>query len=263
MPRADLTIPGESAAITGAGTGIGRRIAAHLADAGVDVALNDVDDDALVVAEAELADSPGAVETVGGDASDPDVTARLVETAVDAFGGLDILVNNVGIAGPTKPAHDISQEEFMGTLEVNLGAMFGATRAAIPHLTDGGGRIVSLSSISGKRPLRDRTPYTTSKMGVIGFTRTLAVELADQGVTVNAICPGSVAGPRLEAVIRGQAESQGRPYDEVEREFRESSPMNEFVQADDVADAVLFLCSERAERMTGQDLNVTAGKVMY
>lgn len=263
MPRADLTIPGESAAITGAATGIGRRMAAHLTSAGVDVALNDVDEAALEDAREELSGSAGAVETVPGEASDSAITDELVETAVEAFGGLDILVNNVGIAGPTKPAHEISQEEFMGTLEVNLGAMFGATRAAIPHLTDGGGRIVSLSSISGKRPLRDRTPYTTSKMGVIGFTRTLAVELADRGVTVNAICPGSVEGPRLEAVIRGQAESQGRPYDEVEREFRESSPMNQFVQADDVADAVLFLCSNRAKRMTGQDLNVTAGKVMY
>jgi NAD(P)-dependent dehydrogenase (short-subunit alcohol dehydrogenase family) len=117
--------------------------------------------------------------------------------------------------------------------------------------------------MSGKRPLRDRTPYTTSKMGVIGFTRTLALELADDGVTVNAVCPGSVAGPRLEAVIREQAASQGRPREEVEREFREISPMNVFVEADDVADAVVFLCSERAARMTGQDVNVTAGVTMY
>jgi NAD(P)-dependent dehydrogenase (short-subunit alcohol dehydrogenase family) len=100
-------------------------------------------------------------------------------------------------------------------------------------------------------------------MGVIGFTRTLAVELADDDVTVNAICPGSVAGPRLDAVIEGQAESQERSFESVEREFREVSPMNEFVEAGDVADAVLFLCSERARRMTGQDLNVTAGIVMY
>lgn len=263
MPRADLTIPGDAAAVTGAATGIGRQIVAALTDAGVDVAVNDLDADALEEAQAALADHEGRVETVPGDASDPDVTAELIEAAVDAFGGLDILVNNVGIAGPTKPAHEISYAEFTRTLEVNLGAMFSASRAAIPYLTDGGGRIVSLSSISGKRPLRNRTPYTTSKMGVIGFTRTLAVELADRGVTVNAICPGSVEGPRLEAVIEGQAESQGRPYEEVAQEFRESAPMNQFVQAGDVADAVLFLCSERAQRMTGQDLNVTAGKVMY
>ena len=263
MPRTDLTIPGESAAVTGAATGIGRRIAAALGEAGLDLALNDLDGDALAEAEAELAATGVEVVTVAGDASDPAVTESLIDAAVDAYGGLDVLVNNVGIAGPTKPAEDVTHEEFMGTLEVNLGAMFSATKAAIPHLTDGGGRVVSLSSISGKRPLRDRTPYTTSKMGVIGFTRTLAVELADRGVTVNAVCPGSVEGPRLEAVIRGQAERQGRPYEEVEREFREAAPMQQFVQPEDVADAVLFLCSERAKRMTGQDLNVTAGTVMY
>jgi NAD(P)-dependent dehydrogenase (short-subunit alcohol dehydrogenase family) len=266
MPATDLTIPGESAAVTAAGRGIGRQIARHLAAAGVDVAINDVSEDALAEAETALADCAGDVVTAAGDASDPDDVTAFVDTAVDAFGGLDVLVNNVGVAGPTKPCAEITHEEFMRTLEVNLGGHFSAARAAIPHLTDGegaAGRIVNLASISGKRPLRDRTPYTTSKMGVIGFTRTLALELADQGVTVNAVCPGSVAGPRLDAVIEGQAASQGRSVESVEREFRQAAAMNEFVEPTDVADAVLFLCSERARRMTGQDVNVTAGKVMY
>jgi NAD(P)-dependent dehydrogenase (short-subunit alcohol dehydrogenase family) len=117
--------------------------------------------------------------------------------------------------------------------------------------------------MSGKRPLRDRTPYTTSKMGVIGFTRTLAVELAENDITVNAVCPGSVDGPRLETVIEEQAESQNREYEAVEREFREVSPMNEFITAADVADTVLYLCSQQASKMTGQDLNVTGGIVMH
>lgn len=117
--------------------------------------------------------------------------------------------------------------------------------------------------MSGKRPLRDRTPYTTAKMGVIGFTRTLATEPASDDVTVNAICVGSVDGERLDAVIEGQAKSQGRLVEEVEREFKEVSPMEQFVQVGNVANTVLFLCSEQTERMTGQDLNVTAGIVMY
>ena len=100
-------------------------------------------------------------------------------------------------------------------------------------------------------------------MGMIGFTRTLATELADDAITVNAICPGSVEGERLVSVIEGQAESQGRPYEEVEREFREVSPMNEFVQSTDVANTVLFLCLKEAGRMTGHDLNVTAVITMY
>jgi NAD(P)-dependent dehydrogenase (short-subunit alcohol dehydrogenase family) len=264
MPRADLQIPGESAVVTASGSGIGRQIAAALAESGVDVALNDVEEATLADAREELDSLPGRVIAVQGDASDPDDMARLVDEAVDAFGGLAILVNNVGIAGPTKPCEEVSFEEFMDTLEVNLGGHFNATRAAVPHLRDAEtGRIVNLSSMSGKRPLADRTPYTTAKMGVIGFVRTLAVELADDDVTVNAICPGSVEGPRLEAVIEGQAQSQGRPYEEVEREFRSVSPMNEFTQPSDIASAVLFLCSDRGAHITGQDINVTAGVCQY
>jgi NAD(P)-dependent dehydrogenase (short-subunit alcohol dehydrogenase family) len=271
MPTTDLTIVGDSAVVTGSGRGIGREIAGALVRAGVDVAVNDVDaaavDEAVEALSAVASDGDGGtgdVVGVQGDASDPDDTARLIEEAVDAFGGLDLLVNNVGIAGPTKPCEEISHEEFMRTLSVNLGGQFNATKAAIPHLReDGPGRIVNVSSMSGKRPLRDRTPYTTSKMGVIGFTRTLAVELADDDVTVNAVCPGSVEGPRLDAVIEGQAESQDRPVEDVRREFQEVSPQNTFVGPDDVADAVLLLCSDRTDHVTGQDLNVTGGIVMY
>lgn len=264
MPQTSLILPGEAAVVTGAGAGIGREIATRLTEAGVDVAINDVDESALAETAAALETNDGDLRTLAADGSDPDAARALVETAVDEFGGLQIVVNNIGIAGPTKPCEDISTDEFVETLEINLGAMFSTARAAIPHLRESeSGRIVNLSSMSGKRPLRDRTPYTTAKMGVIGFTRTLATELASDDVTVNAVCPGSVEGERLEAVIEGQARSQNRPVEEVEREFKQVSPMAQFVQAGDVADTVLFLCSEQAERMTGQDLNVTAGIVMH
>jgi len=263
MSTTDLSLAGESAVVTGAGRGIGRRIAGALTDAGVDVAINDVDGDALVEAERTLEGADGDLLTYEADASDPEETDAFVQAAADAFGGVDIVVNNVGIAGPTKPCEELTHEEFMSTLSVNLGGLFNTTSAAIPHLKRGGGRVVNISSMSGKRPLEDRTPYTTSKMGVIGFTRTLAVELADHDINVNAVCPGSVEGPRLDAVIEGQAASQDRPVVEVEAEFRSASPMDEFVTAEDVADAVLVLCSERTRRVTGQDLNVSAGIVMY
>lgn len=261
MPNASFSIPGVSAAVTAAGSGIGREIAVQLLEAGVDVAVNDVDDDALAEAETVFDGLSGEAVTVQGDASDSDAMTAFVEEAVEAFGGLDILVNNVGIAGPTKPCVELSNEEFMGTLSVNLGGVFNATTAAIPYLRMGEspGRVVSIASMSGKRPLQDRTPYTTSKMGVIGFTRTLAVELAQDDITANAVCPGSVEGPRLEAVIEAQADAQDRSYEAVEAKFQEVSPLNEFVTAGDVADAVLFLCSERAAHITGQDINVTAG----
>jgi len=264
MPRTDLLIGGTSAVVTASGSGIGRQIADHLSAAGVNVVLNDVDADALADAADALSANEGAVRTVEGDAARPEDVAELVDTAVAAFGGLDIVVNNVGVAGPTKPCEDLDLDEFLETVTVNVGGAFNATRAAIPHLRESdAGRVVNLASMSGKRPLRDRVPYTTSKMGIIGFTRTLAVELATDGVTVNAVCPGSTTGPRLDAVIEGQAASRDRSVAEVTEEFRRVSPMDEFVEATDVADAVLYLCSERASRVTGQDLNVTAGACMY
>jgi NAD(P)-dependent dehydrogenase (short-subunit alcohol dehydrogenase family) len=264
MPKAEFAIPGESAVITASGSGIGLQIAKSLAATGVDVCINDIDDSALEKATRELEDAPGRVVPVVGDASQPEDMERLVETAVDSFGGVDILVNNVGIAGPTKPTEEISSEEFLRTLEVNLGGHFNTVRAAIPHLRESdAGRVVCISSMSGKRPLKDRTPYTTSKMGVIGFVRTLAVELAADDITVNAICPGSVEGPRIERVIKNQAENQERSYEDVEQEFKAASPMEELIQSTDIADTVLYLCSEQASHVTGQDLNVTAGACMY
>ncbi|MFB6113423.1 MAG: SDR family NAD(P)-dependent oxidoreductase [Halodesulfurarchaeum sp.] len=264
MPETDLSIPGGSALITAAGSGIGREIARRLLESGVDVVINDVDEEALESASQDLEGTDGRLVTIQGDAGRPaDVTAA-VEEAVQNFGTLDILVNNVGISGPTKPLEEIAPSTFMETVETNLGGHFAAISAAGPYLRDGGpGRIVSLSSISGKQPLDGRTPYTASKMGVIGLTRTAAVEMASDNITVNAICPGSVDGPRLEQVIEGQAENQGRPVEEVKREFRERSPMNEFVTQTDVADLVLFLCSENASHITGQDLNVSAGVCMH
>lgn len=264
MPRTDLEIPGERAAVSAAGTGIGLEIARHLSEAGVDVAINDIDADALEAAKRELSSTAGEIITIQGDASDPDAMTAFVDEAAEAFGGLDILVNNVGIEGPTQPCEEVSYEAFMDTLRINLGGQFSATKAAIPYLKESdSGRVVNLSSISGKRPLEHRTPYTTAKMGVIGFTRTLAVELASHDVTVNAICPGSVEGDRIESVIENQARSRGISYEEARQEMTDASPMNTFVSPEDIADAVSFLCSTRAAHITGQDLNVTAGIVMY
>lgn len=266
MPRADLRIDGERAVVTAGATGIGREIAGELFRAGLDVAINDIDADALAEAEEALSDdgSEGEIITVEGDMGDPDDAARVVDRAVEAFGGLDVLVNNVGITGPSKPCEEITHEEFMETLRVDLGGQFAATKRAIPYLRESeAGRIVNLASVSGKVPLENRTPYATAKMGLIGFTRTLAVELADDGITVNAVCPGSVAGDRLDRVIEGQAESRGISREEAAAELREGSPMGEFVSPGDVADTVVFCCSRRADRITGQDLNVSAGRVVW
>ena len=125
------------------------------------------------------------------------------------------------------------------------------------------GRIVNIASVTGKRPLTQRTPYAASKMGLIGFTRTLAAEVGNQDINVNAICPGSVDGPRIQQVFEQKAEATGRSYEAVRSAAEGQSPRQELVNRKDVANVVAFLCSSDADQMTGQDINVSAGKVMY
>lgn len=264
MPVADLTIEGERALVTAAGRGIGREIARQLAEAGVGVAVNDVDPDAAADVAAALDTSGGRAVAVPADVSDPPAAAAMVDEAVDHLDGLDILVNCVGVPGPRKPAEEITPEGFMETLSVDLGGVFNPTRAAIDRLVESdAGRIVSLSSKSAKVPRTNRLPYATAKMGLIGFTRALALELAPKGVNVNAVLPGTVAGERLDRVMRMRADNLGLPVEVVEQEFREGSPLGEFTRAEDVAGAVLYLCSTRADRIVGQTLNVTAGRLFH
>ncbi|MCH7614316.1 MAG: SDR family oxidoreductase [Nitrospinae bacterium] len=125
------------------------------------------------------------------------------------------------------------------------------------------GRIINISSMSGKRPLVMRTPYTSSKMAVMGFTRTLAHEVGEFGITVNSVCPGATSGERIDRVIRNLAESQGRSEAEVTADFTDPSALKSLVDPEDTAELVTFLASDRAAHMTGQDINVTAGLVWY
>ncbi len=264
MPTADLCIEGERAVVTAAGRGIGREIAGQLAEAGVSVAVNDVDADAAERTAEAIEDAGGRALPVPADVSDPDAAASLVETAAASLDGLDILVNCVGVAGPREPAERIAPGAFMDTMAVNLGGVFNPTRAAIPYLVESdAGRVVSLSSKSAKLPRTNRLPYATAKMGLIGFTRALALELGPRGVTVNAVVPGTVAGERLDRVMATRAENLDVPVSAVEDRFREGSPLGEFTRAEDVAGAVLYLCSTRADRVLGQALNVTAGRLMH
>lgn len=264
MPVADLTIEGERALVTAAGRGIGREIARQLGESGVTVAVNDVDADAAADAVAVVEAAGEGAIAVPADVSDPAAAEAMVAEAVDALDGLDILVNCVGVAGPRKPAEEINPEAFLETLSVNLGGVFYPTRAAIGSLVESdAGRVVSLSSKSAKQPRTNRLPYVTAKAGLIGFTRALALELAPRGVNVNAVVPGTVAGDRLDQVMAMRAENLGVPLETVEREFREGSPLGEFARAADVAGAVLYLCSTRADRVVGQALNVTAGRLLH
>jgi len=252
---------GRTAFVTGGSQGIGREIALTLAAEGANVAVAARGDGIHETAEA-IGDRGLAVRT---DVTDEDSVRSSIEEAVEAFGGLDVLVNNAGIAGPTAPVEDVTVAEWAETMDVNVTGMFRTTKHAVDHLRESdAGRVVNISSISGKRPLENRTPYTASKMAVIGFTRTLAFELGDDGVTANAVCPGATKGPRIRAVIEEQADELGVSYAEAKRRvFTDDAALGDLVDAEDVANMVAYLAGEKARHVTGQDINVTAGSVWY
>ena len=252
-----------TAIVTGASQGIGRQIAIAFADAGASVALA-ARSDGIYETEAAIDDASRtlAVET---DVTDESSVREAVEETVETFGGLDCVVNNAGIAGPTAPIEEIEREEWEKTLDVNVTGMFLLLKHAASNLRESErGSVINISSISGKRPLAQRTPYTTSKMGVIGLTRTAAVEFAEDDVTVNAICPGATSGPRIDDVIQRQADRMGVDFEEAKRRaFTDDAILGELVDPEDIANMAVYLASEAGRHVTAQDVNVDAGTVWY
>jgi NAD(P)-dependent dehydrogenase (short-subunit alcohol dehydrogenase family) len=256
------------AVVTGANRGIGRAIAVAFAAAGYAVLASARDPASLAdtVAEAKKAASTaetggGTVAAVAGDVQDEASMAALAAAAED-LGPVDTVVANAGVAGPTAPLHEITLEQWRDTIATDLDGVFLTFRAFVPSLiARRSGSLTAISSMTGKRPLHGRTPYAAAKMGVIGLVRTLATELGPYGVRVNAVSPGYVAGPRMDMVVRGQAEVRGVPEEQVRAEVSSGSPLGRMVTAHDVAAACVYLAS--APAITGEDLNVTAGVVMY
>lgn len=250
-----------NAFVTGASKGIGREIAITLAENGANVALAARSDGIYETSEKI---GPNSLP-VTVDVTDEESVTQGIEKAVTAFGGLDCLVNNAGIAGPTVPIEDVTTEQWERTMAVNLRGMFITTKHAARHLRNSDrGRIINISSISGKRPLRNRTPYAASKMAVIGLTRTLALEFSIDGVTVNAVCPGATRGPRIESVIAEQADDLEMGYEETkELLFTDDAMLGSLVVPKDVAEIVTYLASESAQSITGQDINIDGGTVWY
>ncbi|WP_254522132.1 SDR family NAD(P)-dependent oxidoreductase [Natrinema caseinilyticum] len=253
-----------TAIVTGGGRGIGQEICLELAGRGFDIVIADIDETGMDET-AELVESEGQIARPQyTDLSDVATVESTVDAAIEEFETVDVLVNNAGIAGPTAPCEAVETDDWERTLAINLTGPFAMCRSVLPHMkADGYGRIVNVASVTGKRPLADRTPYATSKMGLIGFTRTLAAEVGAHDINVNAVCPGSVDGPRIERVFERKAEATDRTFEAVRSDAQAESPRGELVQREDVAALVGFLCSDQADRITGQDLNVSAGKVMY
>src|SRR5689334_6257004 len=258
------SLAGKTAVITGAGRGIGRAIALTCARNGADVAIAARSKDQIEEVAAEIQSMGRGALAVTTDLREPVQVDRLAAAVRREFGDVDLLVNNSGVAGPTKLLWDVSVDEWEETLRVNLTGVFLCCRAFLPAMVERhDGCIVVIGSATGKRPLHGRTPYAASKLGLVGLVRTLAWEAGPYGVRVNLISPGAVDGDRLETVVEAQATARGIGTHEVRAELAAASPLHRFVEAEHIADAVVFLASGAGASITGEDVNVTAGMTMY
>ncbi len=260
-----MKLQNRKAVVTGGGQGIGRQIALRLAREGAIVVIADINQAGSHETAEMIAHGGGPEATViPTDIREEARVIPMVETALGADRRIDLLINNSGIMGPVKSIEDITVAEWDETLAVNLRGMFLCCKHTIPAMkAQGSGCIVNIASITGKRALTERTPYATSKMGVIGLTRTLAAEVGKWNIRVNAVCPGAVTGPRLDRVLAGVMTFSGKSREQVLSERAAAAALQTFVDPKDVAAVVAFLCSDDAAMITGQDINVCGGSVMY
>ncbi|EHP42623.1 short chain dehydrogenase [Cupriavidus basilensis OR16] len=249
----DNALAGKRVLVTAGADGIGLEITRAFAQAGANVLVCDVQGASLERLAAELPAVHGCRADV---ASEADVAA-MFETVDRTLGGLDILVNNAGVAGPTGGVETLTLADWERTLAVNITGQFLCTRLAVPRLRQGNSpAIVNLSSAAGHLGMPGRSAYSASKWAVIGFTKSLALELGADGIRVNAILPGAVDGPRIRAVIAAKAEALGKPLEDVTRAYTSQAALGRMVTARDIANMVLFASSDLAANVTGQALAV-------
>ena len=239
--------------VTAGAAGIGRAIAQTFVDNGARVHVCDIDERALAALPAKITQSRADVANL------MDVN-RLFDDVQRHLGGLDVLVNNAGIAGPTAKVEDIKPEDWDRCIAVDLNGMFYCTRKAMPMLkAAGGGSIVNLSSAAGLHGFPQRSPYCAAKWGVVGFTKSLSVEAGPDKVRVNCICPGIVEGERIDRVVDAKAKSLGVSRDAFLEKFLETTSMRSTVSAQEIANMAFFLATDQAKHITGQALAVDAG----
>ncbi len=235
--------------ITAGAAGIGLSIARAFHAAGARVYICDIDSDRLAAALRELPGLTGSVCEIGDRAA----TTAMLEDALWHLGGLDVLVNNAGIGGPTRPLQELDPADWDAVLRVNLTGTFDVTRLAIPHLiAAGGGVILNMSSAAGRFGYANRSPYCASKWALVGLTKSLSMELGAHGIRVNAIAPGAVAGERAERVFAGRAQVSGRSIEEEKRLGLASQSLKALVDPADIGQLAVFLASPAARSISGQ-----------
>ena len=249
----DLDIKGLRVLVTAGANGIGLAIAQAFAAEGARVHVCDVDDAAL----AALAASHPAITQTHCDVADRPAVQNLFDEATAQLGGLDALINNAGIAGPTARVEDMHPEDWDRCLDICLTGQFNCTRLAVPLLRDSANAsIVNLSSMAGKVGFALRSPYAAAKWGVIGFTKSLSIELGPDNIRVNAILPGLVAGDRQRRVLEAKAQQRGISFAEMETTAFSYTSIKEYVTPEQIADQILLLCSPRGRTISGQALAI-------
>ena len=239
--------------VTAGASGIGREIVRAFAAQGARVFVCDIDTTGLDRLAHEI---PGVATTVCDMSRRQDIE-RMVPFGIDALGGLDVLVNNAGIAGPTAPVDEMDPDEWDKVVQVNLNGTFNVTRLAIPHLKKSPhGVIINMSSAAGRFGYPNRSLYSTTKWGIIGFTKTLSIELGDYNIRANAILPGAVQGSRLERVFEGRAQVSGQSVEEVKRAALADQSIKQLVDPRDIAALAVFLASDSARMISGQMLPI-------
>lgn len=249
----DLGLNGKRVVVTAGAQGIGLAITEAFVAAGAQVHICDVNDDFLASAKQKL---PQVTQSRTDVSSESQVDAMFADLAA-RWGGLDVLVNNAGIAGPTAKVEDTDLAAWEQTIAINLTGPFLCTRRAVPLLkAAGGGSIVNLSSAAGRLGFPLRTPYSASKFGVIGLTETWAMELGPSNIRVNAILPGVVAGERQERVIAAKAASYGIGHEAMREQLLSKVSLRKMVTAQDIANQIIFICSPAGASISGQSLSV-------
>lgn len=252
---------GKTALITGSTSGIGLGIAKGFAKAGVNIMMNGLGDKAAIdAARTDLEKMGVTVAYSPADMTEPDQIAAMVAETVKQFGSIDILVNNAGIQH-VSAIEDFPPEKWDAIIGINLSSTFHTTRAAVPHMKKKGwGRIINIASAHGLVASPFKSAYIASKHGVIGFTKTIALETAQNGITCNAICPGYVLTKLVENQIADQARTRGISEDEVVKNVLLAVQWTKkFVTVEQLAGVALFLCSESADNITGISLPVDGG----
>lgn len=245
--------PGTRVLVTAGASGIGYAIATSFAEAGAKLHICDIAKTALDACAAAHPDWGTSLCDVSEEAE----VERLFQEAEAHLGGLDVLVNNAGIAGPTGSIDTMDGLEWRRTIDVNLNSQFYCTKLAVPLLKQSENpSIICLSSVAGRLGYAFRTPYAASKWAIIGLVKSLAIELGPQGIRVNAILPGVVEGPRIDNVIAARAEVAGVPHQQMEQEYISKISLRRMVSAQDVANQALYLASPLGASISGQPVSV-------